>query len=289
MEKENLEEELSPFEIMKAPCTADEIEWKQDSDPKKHKKNWSRYVPYVDARALMERLDKAFEHFWSVKTEYMGMNKKGTDMYMSTIKIEIGNVKIERNDWAEDTAIGPIKGGASNAFKRAGTQFGFGRELYNYPTVYVQFEGDWAPFGIDKLFRYVTELFIAGKISGSDQLVIVEHKEGKKKTVKLHFVEYGKPGREIHGGAAPTEPKVVEPVKEKKSPYTEDEVVKGLFKQTEGKVRKEMEKKILNAWHNDSGEIHTFDSGRYIFILAADRKTKLWFKLNDYQATKIFK
>ena len=276
------------MEIMKAPCTPDEMEWKQDSDPKKHPKKWARYVPYVDPRALMERLDKAFDHFWSVETKYMGMNKKGKDMYCSWITVTAGSVVISRNGWAEDTDIGPVKGGESSAFKRAGTQFGFGRELYNYPTVYVQFEGSWAPFGIQKVFKYIAELFLAGRVTNEDQLVIVEHKVSGKKTVKLHFVEYGKPGREIHGGAAPKEPTPIEPIKKEASPYKESDIIKALY-ENEGKIRKEIEAKVLNAWRNDDAKIHTFDSGRYIFIYAADRQTKIWFKLNDYQATKIFK
>jgi hypothetical protein len=290
MGNEPLEKELAPFEILKAPCSPEEIEWKQQTKAEKDSKNWAIFVPYVNARALMQRLDMAFDHFWSSETEYMGINKKGMDQYRCTIKVRVSNSDmITRTGWSEATDIEPVKGGESNAFKRAGTMFGFGRELYNYPTVKVRCVGKWPPFGYKKFLDYVSRLFLEGKVNGEDELVVYGHKDNGKKDLKLHFVEYGKPGKEIHGGKAPRvkeSPKSVDKPLPTKEKYTLAEITAKLFKKTNGLVKPEMEANVLSAWKKGDKKIH---HGMYVWIANANGNDKIWFLLNAHQKTIVFK
>lgn len=293
-------EELGPFEILKAPCSPEEIEWKQQTKPEKHANKWAVLVPYVDARSLMERLDKAFDCFWSEETLYMGQNKKGIDMYRCTLSIRVSDkVVISRDGWAEATDIEPVKGGSSSAFKRAGTKFGFGRDLYSYPTVYVQCvpSGNkyYPPFGYKKLLNKVSDLFLEGVLNSDHTLIIYGHSTDHKRDLKLHYVEYGKVGKEIHGGQSPVneEPPVVkEADKKDASHYTVEEIRDGRHKPTNGRVTKEIERRVLAQWSAlpNQDKKHIVMAGMaYIWIWDKDRKNRVWFVLNDYQRTNVFK
>ena len=125
------------LDVLSAPTKAEEIEWKFQAKDKDGK--YATYVPYVDARALQRRLTDAFGLRWSKHTEHIGKNEhKGEIMFRTTTSVVFDNEMISRDGYASATDIEPTKGGESDSFKRAGVMFGFGMDLYNYPTVKVE-------------------------------------------------------------------------------------------------------------------------------------------------------
>jgi hypothetical protein len=95
-------------------------------------------VFYVDSRAIQRRLDEVIGPFdW--KNQYTQW--QGTSQLCG---IAIFNA--ERNEWvgkfdgAENTDIEAIKGGLSDAFKRAACVWGIGRYLYQIDGVWVEVE-----------------------------------------------------------------------------------------------------------------------------------------------------
>lgn len=100
-------------------------------------------LAYVDARAVMDRLDKVVGHlYWQDRYEFHG---ERTICYLS-LRSEEGWVT--KADGAGDSDIEGAKGGISDAFKRAAVKWGIGRELYEMKfrwmpiDQYKQFQGD---------------------------------------------------------------------------------------------------------------------------------------------------
>jgi len=101
--------------------------------------NWNgtvvSVVPYVKARAIQNRLDKVMgPEKW--KAEYRPVASGG---FICRLSIEDPAWKREegeslrwlsKEDGASNTAVEPVKGGISNALKRAGNAWGIGRHLY---------------------------------------------------------------------------------------------------------------------------------------------------------------
>ena len=120
-----MDEKLKQFTL---PLTQDEIVWKIQSFTKGTSPK-TIVVPYIDNRAVMNRLDNCFgaENWSSSFTEL----KDG-------IKCTLTINGVSKEDGADVTSIEPTKGGISDAMKRAATQWGLGRELYDYPRVFVK-------------------------------------------------------------------------------------------------------------------------------------------------------
>lgn len=142
----------------KAPFPAGKIKWRVQSCGKTSKgKLWARVLAYHTSRLVMDRLDDVV----------------GMDNWKDDLEIENGHVKayltIRLNDiWvtktgvAEETNIEAIKGGASDALKRAGVKFGIGRYLYkleaNFPSKITENKPDnrdgWNKGKVDKKNNY---------------------------------------------------------------------------------------------------------------------------------------
>lgn len=116
------------------PLQSFEIEWKIQSYTKDKQK--TIIVPYIDARAAMERLNECFGAFnWEVNYQ----NLQGGVLCNLTIWVmsSMGMVPITKSDGSDVTSIEPVKGGISGALKRACHVFGLGRELYSFPRVMI--------------------------------------------------------------------------------------------------------------------------------------------------------
>jgi hypothetical protein len=112
-----------------------DIDWRVSSQGMGGNGPWAIVVPYLTARAVMERLDAVVgaEHWFDEYTV-------GDGFVQCTLTI----VTKERNrvyktDAAEMTKIEPVKGGFSDAFKRAAVKWGIGRYLYDTPKTYAKF------------------------------------------------------------------------------------------------------------------------------------------------------
>lgn len=142
---------MNPLEILTAPLTSDEIEWKVIAA-----KNGSTTIaPYIDARAVMTRLDRAFGAFgWQVRyTPAQVGSEHGVIASIAIRNPETGEW-VEKQDGSGASDMEPFKGGISGALKRAATAWGIGRELYGYPRVIVEGEHRYIPFKVlDRLKR----------------------------------------------------------------------------------------------------------------------------------------
>ena len=121
---------------LKAPFPFWEIEWK----PQVAKKDNSQVlaVPYVDSRAIQNRLDKVVGPFnWITDFKIWHPNSQ---LCSIAIYDEEKKIWIEKQDGAGNTAIEAVKGGLSDAMKRAAVQWGIGRYLYNIDDIWVKAE-----------------------------------------------------------------------------------------------------------------------------------------------------
>jgi len=125
---------------LKAPFTDEELEWRvQQLGKTKNGKIWAILVPYVSARAIMDRFDDVCGPAkWSV--EYCETHVKGEDGFIATINVFDPETKtwVCKSDAAPTTDIEPIKGGVSGALKRAAVLYGIGRYLYAFDVVFAQ-------------------------------------------------------------------------------------------------------------------------------------------------------
>ncbi|MEL0098547.1 MAG: Rad52/Rad22 family DNA repair protein [Opitutae bacterium] len=108
-----------------APFPFDSIHWRVGSTTKDGKRGMA--LAYLDARDVMDRLDKVCGSSWSDSyTELSGR-------IVCAITID----GVTRCDGAGDTAVEAEKGGLSDAFKRSAVKWGVGRYLYRIPTEWV--------------------------------------------------------------------------------------------------------------------------------------------------------
>jgi hypothetical protein len=109
------------------PMSANAIKWKIQTKP--NQKGNALVVAYIDARDVAERLDEVFPGAWSSSFR---MSPTG-DSLECTITIN--------SESRSDAGFGDNdKERYSDALKRAAVQWGVGRFLYRFPTVYAKTE-----------------------------------------------------------------------------------------------------------------------------------------------------
>ena len=95
-------------------------------------------VPYLDARAVHERLD-------IVCGAGNWQNTYDADSGVASIGIRVNDEWIWKSDVGTESNVEKIKGKASDAFKRAAVLWGIGRDLYFFGTkILAQAEGKYA-------------------------------------------------------------------------------------------------------------------------------------------------
>lgn len=124
---------------------AEDIEFRVGSTSKDKSKGMA--LPYITNRAIMQRLDQAVgKGFW--KNEYQSWHN-GSQLCGISVKViyDDGNSEwITKWDGAECSDIEPIKGGLSDAMKRAAVQWGIGRYLYEMESIWVELkDGKYIP------------------------------------------------------------------------------------------------------------------------------------------------
>ena len=122
-----------------APFPPSDIEWRIGRSGIKDGKIWATCLAYVTARAIMARLDEIVgPSGW--KNEAPREWSQGAPGVVMGLSIRLGNEWVTKWDGADQPDTEPVKGGFSNAFKRAAVLWGIGRYLYELP------EG-WAKVG----------------------------------------------------------------------------------------------------------------------------------------------
>lgn len=154
------------------PFTADEIEWRLVATNKENTKGLA--APFVDSRAIQKRLDSVIgrENWQNHFTTVLGSAKEP-----AAYICEIGIFYPDRNEWiyksdgAGSTDIEPVKGGLSNAYKRAASMWGAGRYIYDLDGIWVQIELrgknkiilDSEKPRIDRTYNAMVSKYLAGK------------------------------------------------------------------------------------------------------------------------------
>jgi hypothetical protein len=128
-------------ERLAAPFADAEIEWRlQWHDDEK---GTGIAVPYVTNRAIQNRLDDcAGIDGW--KNEFLPWHgdggKKPAQLCGISVRFGEGGEWISKYDGADDSDMESVKGGLSDAMKRAAVQWGVGRYLYGMDTVFTETE-----------------------------------------------------------------------------------------------------------------------------------------------------
>ena len=123
--------DLSQLDV---PFSPDDIEWRIQSSGMHNGKPWARVLAYVTNRAIMERLDQVVGRInW--RNEFAPGPHGGV---VCGISIRVDEEWITKWDGADNTDIESVKGGLSNAMKRAAVQWGIGRYLYRLEEGFAQ-------------------------------------------------------------------------------------------------------------------------------------------------------
>lgn len=154
------------FAKLRAPFDADELEWRFQNFKKGDYNGPGLMMPYVQSRAVMDRLDAACgPGRW---TDTMRCERKRADWvdrpkegglpivcgyearsWICTLDITLPDgTHVVHEDGADESDIEPTKGGISDALKRCAVKFGIGRYLYFLPKFTVQSKPnskDWRP------------------------------------------------------------------------------------------------------------------------------------------------
>lgn len=117
---------------LRDPFAPADIEWRVQTAGEKNGKPWARVLAYVTNRAIMERLDEAVgpENWQNVFREGPA---GGVVCGLSVRVVRADGTAdwVTKWDGAENSDVEPVKGGLSNAMKRAAVQWGIGRYLYD--------------------------------------------------------------------------------------------------------------------------------------------------------------
>jgi hypothetical protein len=111
-----------------APFPESLISWRIQGRPSKRNGNYfGLAVPYIDARNVQDRLD-AVVGIQNWRNEFSAGPGGGV---LCGLSIRNDGEWVAKYDGAENTQIEGVKGGLSDALKRAGVAWGIGRYLYN--------------------------------------------------------------------------------------------------------------------------------------------------------------
>ena len=122
------------FARLAAPFHPDDIEWRAGAT--NADKSKALALAYITSRAVMDRLDEIISpENW--RDEYAPGPDGGV---ICGLSLRIQNEWITKWDGAENTDFEAIKGGLSDAFKRAGYKWGIGRYLYKLESAWVPCE-----------------------------------------------------------------------------------------------------------------------------------------------------
>ena len=127
---------------LSAALPAGVISWRQDGRPiQRDGKFFARFVAYIDANTVRERLDSVVPGEWDLTLELLPTlaqhdeNGEASCSFKARLQI-LGVIR-------EDVGTGrDYKSAATDAFKRAAVRFGVANELYDYEQNWVQVDSD---------------------------------------------------------------------------------------------------------------------------------------------------
>ena len=145
------------------------IKWRVGSVNKDKTK--CNLLAYIDARNVQSRLDSVVGiNNWQVKFRHDTVYVKGETKtaYVCSLLIKLDGEWITKEGTADDTNYEAVKGGESDALKRAAVQFGIGRYLYSTPVRWI--DGNPASWEVEKLVKqYGIDKLLLGPLSLEDK------------------------------------------------------------------------------------------------------------------------
>src|SRR5437762_9566819 len=134
-------ENMDVWGRLAAALPTDVIAWRQDGRPvQRDGKFFARFVAYIDANTVRERLDGVVPGEWDLTLELlptMQGDEPGETMCSFKARLQILGVIREDIGTGRD-----YKQAATDAFKRAAVRFGIGHELYAYEQNWVEVDAD---------------------------------------------------------------------------------------------------------------------------------------------------
>ena len=137
------------WSALAAPLPAEAVAWRQDGRPVERDGRWyARFVAYVDANTVRERLDRVVPGEWDLTLDLLPPlpvrpNASDDEPAPCSFKARLQILGVIR----EDVGTGrDYKAAATDAFKRAAVRFGIANELYALEPNWVAVDGDgrWA-------------------------------------------------------------------------------------------------------------------------------------------------
>jgi len=132
-----------PWAALAAPLPSGTVAWRQDGRAiERDGKHFARFVAYVEANTVRERLDAVVPGEWNLTLELLPMvagmeDAENADANRFGFKARLQILGIVR----EDVGTGKdYKQASTDAFKRAAVRFGIGHELYQLGTNWVELE-----------------------------------------------------------------------------------------------------------------------------------------------------
>ena len=120
---------------LRIPFPEEDIEWRVQQQGLSNGLPWALVLAYVTNRAIMDRLDETVgPENW---TNDFSQSPNGG--VLCTLGVRVEDSWVFKTDGADNTEVERVKGGLSNAMKRAGVQWGIGRYLYKLPTTFAEF------------------------------------------------------------------------------------------------------------------------------------------------------
>ena len=134
-------EKTDVWSKLSAPVPSGAISWRQDGKvTARDGKYFARFVAYIEANTVRERLDAVVPGEWDLTLELMptllGEEEGGAQCSFKARLQILGVIR-------EDIGTGrDYKQASTDAFKRAAVRFGVGNELYDYEQNWVEMDGD---------------------------------------------------------------------------------------------------------------------------------------------------
>src|SRR5512132_1417578 len=126
---------------LSAPLPPGVISWRQDGRPvSRDGKYFARFVAYIEANTVRERLDAVVPGEWDLTLELLpAIAGEDSDGSQCSFNARLQNLGVIR----EDVGTGrDYKQASTDAFKRAAVRFGVANELYAYEQNWVEMDGD---------------------------------------------------------------------------------------------------------------------------------------------------
>jgi Rad52/22 family double-strand break repair protein len=135
-------EKVDIWSRLAAPLAQDAVSWRQDGKPVlRDGRYFARFVAYVEANTVRERLDSVVPGEWDLTLELLPSlpTVEDGDPATCSFKARLQILGVIR----EDVGTGrDYKSAATDAFKRAAVRFGVAHELYNYEQNWVEVDSD---------------------------------------------------------------------------------------------------------------------------------------------------